>query len=122
MTIKQLLHWQDPVDLVLGVWLALSPWVLGHSGETVPTANAVIVGVALVAAALGAILVPRAWEEWTELALGLWLVVSPWALGFSADGRPMLAAVATGISIAALALWTLLTDKDNAWQRERTAQ
>ena len=35
----------------------------------------------------------------------------------------MLAAVATGIPIAALALWTLLTDKDyNAWQRERTAQ
>ena len=119
---KQLKHWQDPVNLVLGVWLALSPWVLSHSGETVPTANAVIVGVALIAAALGAILVPRAWEEWTELALGLWLVVSPWALGFSANGQAMLAAVTTGIPIAALALWTLLTDKDyNAWLRERTA-
>ena len=97
--------------------------MLGHSGETVPTASAVIVGVALIAAALGAILVPRAWEEWTELALGLWLVVSPWALGYSANGQATLAAMATGISIAALALWTLLTDKDyNAWQRERTAQ
>lgn len=93
---KQLKALADPVNLVLGMWLALSPWELGHSGETVPTANAVIVGVALVATALGAILVPRAWEERTELALGLWLVVSPWALGFSADGRAMRAAVATG--------------------------
>ena len=56
---KQLKHWQDAVNLVLGAWLALSPWVLGHSGETVPTANAVMVGVALIAAALGAILVRR---------------------------------------------------------------
>lgn len=35
----------------------------------------------------------------------------------------MLAAVATGIPIAVLALSTLSTDKDyNAWLRERTAQ
>ena len=57
------------------------------------------------------------------MVLGAWLALSPWVLGFSADGQAMLAAVATGIPIAALALWTLSTDKDyNTWLRERTAQ
>lgn len=85
-----------------------------------PTANAVIVGLMLVAAALGAMLVPLAWEEWTELALGLWLVVSPWVLGFAELVPAMSTAVATGAVITALALWTLATDKDyNAWLRGR---
>src|SRR5882724_11628663 len=26
---KQMKHWQDPVNAVLGAWLILSPWVLG---------------------------------------------------------------------------------------------
>ena len=77
---------------------------------------------ALTAAALGAIFVPRAWEEWTEGVLGLWLIVSPWALGFAALNGARLAAVVTGIAIAVLALWTLFTDKDySAWCSWRSA-
>ena len=85
---KQLKHWQDAVNAVLGVWLAVSPWALGHSADIVPTSNAVIVGLALLAAALGAILVPRAWEEWTEAVLGLWLLVSPWHSDSAPTSRP----------------------------------
>jgi hypothetical protein len=116
----QLKHWQDAVNAVLGAWLVLSPWAIGYQSELAATSNAFVIGVALIAAALGAIFVPRAWEEWTEGALGLWLVVSPWVLGFSGGAR--FNAVVTGIVIAALALWTLMTDKDyNAWWRDRTA-
>jgi len=116
---KQLKHWQDVVNALLGVWVVLSPWALGFQDSKTAAANAVLVGVALVAAALGAMLVPRAWEEWTECALGVWLVISPWVLGFSALQVAMLAAVCSGIVIAALALWTLYTDKDysSSWHR-----
>ena len=117
---KQVKHWQDPVNAVLGACLVLSPWAAGFSGEVVATANAVVIGLALIAAALGAMLVPRAWEEWTEVGLGLWLIVSPWALGFSTRADAMRAAVVAGVVIAALALWTLATDKDyRAWLRDR---
>lgn len=113
-------HWQDAVNAVLGVWLVASPWALGFMDQTMPMANAVIVGLALLAAALGAIFVPRAWEEWTEAVLGLWMVVSPWVLGFGDMART--AAVVTGLVILALALWTLATDEDySAWRRDRTA-
>jgi heme/copper-type cytochrome/quinol oxidase subunit 3 len=118
----RLKHWQDAVNAVLGAWLVLSPWAIGYAGETVAMANAIVVGLAMIAAALGAIFVPRAWEEWTEAVLGLWLMVSPWALGFSALRGARLTAVATGVVIAVLALWTVITDKDySAWWRNRAA-
>jgi SPW repeat len=121
-TMKSLKHWQDPVHAVLGAGLVLAPWAVGFAGDTVATVNAVVAGLALVAGALGAMLMPRAWEEWTEAVLGLWLIVSPWALGFSAQADARRATVVTGIAVVVLAAWTLATDKDyRAWLRDRLA-
>jgi heme/copper-type cytochrome/quinol oxidase subunit 3 len=120
---KQMKHWQDPVVALLGAWLILSAWVLGFQDNLSALANAVIIGLLLIAAALGAIFVPRAWEEWTEVVLGLWLAVSPWVLGFSAHPNATVAAVATGLAIIVLSLWVLATDKDFAgWRPDRPAQ
>lgn len=119
---KELKHWQDPMNALLGIWVLLSPWALGFQGMTMAMSNAVIIGLALIAAALGAIFVPRAWEEWTEGALGLWMVISPWALGFSTHDHATMNALVSGMVIVALALWTLMTDKDyNGWLRYWTA-
>lgn len=109
---RQLKHWQDPVNALLGVWLVLSPWALGFQGNTMAMSNAVVIGAVLVAVAVGAILVPRAWEEWTEGALGLWLVVSPWILGFGMIRDAMLSTALAGLAVIVLAVWTLLTDQD----------
>jgi hypothetical protein len=104
-------HWQDPLNAALGACVALSPWVLGVQGEQAITANSVTVGILLIAAALGATFVPRAWEEWVEGALGLWLIASPWVLGFAGARNPMILAVIAGLAIVALALWVLVTDE-----------
>ena len=102
---KQLKHWQDPVNGLLGVWLALSPWALQYVSHSTAMTNAVVVGVLLIAA-----------------ALGLWMVVSPWLLGFQMQTHAMNAAVGTGLVVMALAAWTLATDKDyNGWMRGRMA-
>jgi heme/copper-type cytochrome/quinol oxidase subunit 3 len=117
---KALKHWQDPVNAVLGVWLVLSPWALGfaNAGDTTAVSNMVIIGIALAATALGAIFVPRAWEEWTEGALGLWLIASPWLLVFQGTIRARNCAIVTGLVVLALALWTIFTDKEySAWIR-----
>jgi len=115
----QVKHWQDAVNAVLGVWLVLSPWALGFQGDVTAVTTAVVIGVLLVAAALGALLVPRAWEEWSEGMLGLMMLVSPWVLGYSARATPMHSAVVTGIVIVSLSAWTLATDKDyRAWMRK----
>lgn len=116
-------HWQDPLNGILGLWLAASPWLLDYQDQTVAMWSAVIAGLALCAAALGAVFVPRAWEEWTEAALGVWMIVSPWVLSFSDHRIAMHSAAWTGVAALALALWTLLTDKDySAWSQNRTAR
>ena len=119
---KQMKHWQDPVNVVLGAWLVLSPWILGFSGERVVMANAVIIGVLLIAASLGAIFVPMAWEEWTEAVLGLWMAASPWLLKYSAQLTVTTSAFLTGVIILALSLWVLMTDREYGWMRGDVAQ
>ena len=103
---KQQKHWQDPANAVLGVWLIFSPLILGFQSDLTAVSNAVLVGILLLAAAIGAIFVPRAWEEWTETALGLWLAISPWVLGVSAQSAKA-SAVVTGLVVLTLALWAL---------------
>ena len=64
--------------VLLGVWLIVSPAVLGYSGAAAVNARAVgpvIVGSSLIAV----------WQlmrplRWVELAVGPWLVAAPWVL------------------------------------------
>ncbi len=108
---KQIKHWQDSVNGVLGAALILSPWMAGYFDSTPATANAVLVGIALMATTLGAMLAPKVWEEWTEAALGLWLMLSPWVLGYSMVQSAMFVAAFGGLAVLVLSLWTLATDK-----------
>src|ERR1700753_4059809 len=62
---------------------------------------------AIIILSLAAMIAFSIWEEWINLALGLWLVVSAWLLGF-AHTRAMHFAIGIGIAIAFLAaldLW-----------------
>jgi hypothetical protein len=106
-TMKQVKHWQDPVNAVCGAWLILSPWALGFAGTPPAMWNFVVAGVLLVATALGAIFLPRIWEEWTETVIGLWVVVSPWVVGFATSESAKANAILSGLVILTLSLWTL---------------
>jgi hypothetical protein len=99
-------HWQDTTNAVLGGWLIVAPLALGFQSDLTALANTVFVGALLLAAALGAILVPRPWEDWTETALGLWLAISPWVLGFETQ-ISRANAVVIGLLVLTLALWAL---------------
>jgi hypothetical protein len=112
-------HWQDPVNGVLGAWLILSPWILGFQDDRMAMSNFVLVGLLLMGAAVGAILLPQAWEEWTGAALGVWLMASPWIAGYAHVPLAVQAAIFTGLAAVVLTLWVLATDKDYGgwWDR-----
>ena len=109
---KQMKHWQDLVSALLGAWLILSPWAVGFSDSLPATANFLGVGVLLVTAGVGAILVPKAWEEWVEVALGLFLIASPWVFGFAGLQGALQNALFCGLAVTVLALWVLGTDDE----------
>ena len=101
-------RWQDLGNILLGAWLFISPWVMDYVLGMPPAAkNSYILGLAIVIFAAVAVYIPQIWEEWINVALGLWLVASPWVLGF-AHTRAMHFAIGIGIAItflAALDLW-----------------
>jgi len=102
--------WQDWTNLVLGLWVFIAPWVLQQSATAGNSAmwNLWIVGVAVAVFALAAMFAFQVWEEWVNVGLGIWLLVSPWVLGFSSTSILMWNAVILGILIAVAAGWTLI--------------
>jgi len=118
----KLRHWQDVANALVGLVVMLSPWWLGFTDSFAASANAVVIGLALIATAMGAILVPRPWEEWTEAALGIWLIMSPWVLQYALERENRLFMVALGAVIALIATWTLLVDKEyRSWGSDSSA-
>jgi hypothetical protein len=94
----------DLYNLVLAAILFLVPWFLGNRAAGMDLR---LSGAAIICLSLAAILAFSMWEEWANLALGLWLVGSPWLLGF-AHTRAMHFAIGIGAAIAFLAgleLW-----------------
>jgi len=90
----------DIANLILGLFLLLSPWIVGYSGS--PEQNALISGVIIAGLSVAALAAFAQWEEWLNLLLGLWVLVSPWVLGFQGTAAAMVHIV-IGILVAALA-------------------
>lgn len=112
-------HWQDPVNVLLGAWLVVSPWVLGYQSVTVATVSTMAIGVLLAASSAGAMVLPAAWEEWLDAILGAALMMAPLLLGFDAVDAALQNALITGGVVVFLALWVLAADDEFAasWQR-----
>ena len=98
---------QDWVNLVLAICLFISPWVIGFVGAMAPAWNAWIVGVLLGALALATLSVFAEWEEWVNLVLGVWLIVSPWLLRFTADTHATATHVVLGVLVVAASAWAV---------------
>jgi hypothetical protein len=109
---KKVKHWQDSVNLMVGLWMLASPWALAYQSEARPMWNGVILGILIAVVALYALIQTFAWQEWANAAFGAWLIVSPWVLGFTGLSTVMLNAVIAGAVVLVLAVWALGTDKD----------
>jgi len=98
----------DVANLILGALLFFSPWMFGFAAGA-QSQNAWISGIVIAVISIAALAAFAVWEEWLNLIVGLWVVVSPWVLGFQGT-TAMTAHVVIGIIVAVLAaieLWLL---------------
>jgi len=98
----------DIYTLVLAGFLFLSPWLFAYTRGFVRM-DAWIAGALLFAVALAAVVAFAEWEEWLILAVGLWLLASPWILGFT-HTTAMHISIGVGCVVtflAALELWLI---------------
>lgn len=99
-------YWQDDLNFLLGAGLFFSPWVFGFGAEQPAAFNAHAVGAIIAAVALIELFAFQTWEEWVSGVLGAWLLISPWALGFSESSTAVLTSVVAGIAAIVLAIWS----------------
>jgi hypothetical protein len=70
-------QWEDWASWGLGIWLILSPWALLFWNNTPATENGVLAGFLLILIEAITLSAFRPWEEWANVAVGVWLVLSP---------------------------------------------
>ena len=98
----------DLYNLLLAMLLFASPWFVARASGAATMdlwASSAAIGII----SLAAIVAFANWEEWANLALGIWLIVSPWVLGF-AHTSAMHFSIGVGVAVAffaALELWLL---------------
>lgn len=95
----------DLYNLLLAALLFVSPWLFrltNGSGKMDLWAT----GAAIALISLAAMIAYKDWEEWANFLLGLWLIASPWLLGF-AHTSAMHFSIGIGIVIAFLAVLDL---------------
>ena len=97
----------DVGNLILGGILFFSPWLFSFSAGA-ESRNAIISGIVIVVLSIAALAAFAVWEEWLNLIVGLWLIISPWVLKLP-ETKAMRADIVIGIVVAVLAaieIWT----------------
>ena len=107
----KLQRWQDWVMVLLGVWLVVSPfWMPQYaSSSSVMAWNSYIMGALVVLFASAALVHRKVWEEGVNLAIGIWLMLAPFVLGyfFGFELGAGLNQLIVGLLIALDALWVI---------------
>src|SRR5262249_1383725 len=114
----------DVYNLFLAAVLFISPWLFKLTitqGRIDLWVSSAIIGIL----SLAAIIAYRDWEEWINVLMGVWLIVSPWLLGFP-HTRAMHFSIGFGVVIVLLALLDLFlhyekTHPDEMESREERA-
>jgi multisubunit Na+/H+ antiporter MnhB subunit len=103
----------DIYNAVLGAFLFISPWLFAYSYEPA-RAGAFAAGAVLALVSLLAIAAFREWEERVNLAIGCWILASPFVLEFP-HRSAMHVAVGVGAAVVFLALLELFVVHHPGW-------
>jgi hypothetical protein len=100
--------WSDLswISLLLGAWVAASPWIWGYDDAHGAVAADLATGAAVLALTLAGTVFP--FLHALGAVAGLWLVLSPWVVGYGDEGGPVgVSDAVAGALIAALAVAAL---------------
>ncbi|MBV7697840.1 SPW repeat protein [Streptomyces sp. TRM70350] len=98
----------EGLTLLAGLYLAISPWVVGFNGNPLAVSN-LVTGIALAVLALG---FGSAFERtfgmgWAAAAIGAWAIIAPWVIQNASTTTGTIASnTATGALAVVLGLMT----------------
>lgn len=86
--------------LLAGLWLIIAPFVLNYASLGASSINDIILGIAVAVLALILMGARQNWASWLALLAGIWMVIAPFALGYSSIGTVVANDVILGIIVA----------------------
>lgn len=92
-------------NIVLGIWMLLSPFFLLFSDNSHVTWNNFLAGLLVMLLAIGRLFDPRGrrgWS-WANCVLAVWLILSPFVLGFTDVAKAMWNNIIVGILVLIVA-------------------
>lgn len=99
---------------MIALWTLISPWILVHMSMAPPLQlqvsasalwNFLFAGVAMMVISIVQPMTATIWEGRVNAAIGVWLIVSPWVLGFRSDPILTWNAVVIGILAVVVSGW-----------------
>jgi len=106
MGTQKVLSW---LVALVGLWEVIAAFVLGYAAATTAFWDAIIVGIALIVLGAWAALSNQETADktldWINVVLGVWLILAPFVLGYSAIVAAMWNDIIVGIVVAVLAVW-----------------
>ena len=106
--------WEDWFGIALGVLIVASPWLALHAGSSlVPWVTIAVGFLVLQFAGLQLVDLERV-DEFGMMACGLWLIASPFALGYADTGTLMYLHFMFGVALVLLAALELWQDRNLA--------
>ncbi|HEY1377740.1 MAG TPA: SPW repeat protein [Gemmataceae bacterium] len=101
--------WASWLNLILGLWMIISPFVVRYSISPAATWNGVVLGILVAIAGVVAAQSFSAAASWWNVAFGVWLIISPWLLRFADVRGAMTNNVICGAAVLILGLIAALT-------------
>ena len=81
---RETVQWTSGINLVVGLWLIVAPFLLGYDEIQAALWNDILVGLIVAAFAVARVARPlmNPSLSWINALLGLWLVVAPFVLAY----------------------------------------
>jgi hypothetical protein len=110
----------EGASALLGLWLIVSPFVLGSPGPSVARSGMLVGALILVLAAVRLLYKHTAAMSWGIVLLGAWTIMSPWVLGQTTGDFRTWNYILVGVIVAGLEAYSLTssTTQENWRQRE----
>jgi hypothetical protein len=100
-------EWHDWLGIILGILIALAPWIVEEESNSPAVINAAVFGVIVMILAEADLVRFRRWIESCQLACGIWTAVSPLIFGYANSGSLRFWHFIAGFAVAILSVFEL---------------
>lgn len=109
----------DGLVFLSGMYLAMSPWVIGFTGHSSMTASNLFAGIAIALLGIGFATVYGHMHgiAWVAPLIGVWAIVSPWVVD---GGTPANSAIVSNVIVGAVIVVCSLAMMSTSMRRMRS--